>query len=46
MGSKPSQKRPDVPLTCLPPIKWVSSFTVFPGSFLLNASVLVSRGKA
>src|SRR3984893_9406974 len=25
-GSKPSQKRTDVPLACLPPMKWVSSF--------------------
>jgi hypothetical protein len=30
MGSKPSQKRTDVPLACLPPMKWVSSFIGVP----------------
>src|ERR1700730_335908 len=38
MGSKPSQKRPDVPLACLPSIKWVSSF--------VGASPLLSVSKS
>ena len=28
IGWNPSAKRPDVPFTCLPPMKWVSSVAI------------------
>ena len=48
MGCQPCVKRPEVPATCLPPMKWVSSCMMFPlGSicWVTDCPILLGWGR-